>query len=277
MDPITTLVRRSPLVSFLVLTFALCWGVGAVINGTPVLAPNASFLIGALIAALTIVALSGGRAGLKDLARSAFRWRVSPIWYAVVFVVPVMIVAAVLVLVPVLGGTPPDWTKAPSLAETAMTFALFMVFPFATPIAEEIGWRGVALPRLLVGRSALVASLILGGIWALWHLPVVLSAPTIRVPIPFMLTVIPTSVLFTWIYLHTRRSVFIAILFHATLDAALGYGLVTVSPADAALVWWLVAATETVMVLVVIAVFGPNLERRPSRQADPRAAAVASA
>jgi membrane protease YdiL (CAAX protease family) len=191
-----------------------------------------------------------------------------------VFAVPVLIVGAVLVLLPVFGGTPPDWTKAPSLSETAMFFLLFMVFPFATPIAEEIGWRGVALPRLLVGRSALAASLILGVIWALWHLPVVLSAPAIRVPMPFMLTLIPTSVLFTWIFLHTRSSVFIAILFHAWSDVVLNYGLVTVSVADAALVWWLVAAGYAVVAVVVIAIFGPNLVRRPSTQADGRSPAV---
>jgi membrane protease YdiL (CAAX protease family) len=261
------LIRRSPLASFIVLAFSLCWGIGAVISGTPVLAPNGSFLIGVSIAATTIIALSGGRAALKDLLRRGFRWRVSPVWYAAVFIVPVLTTGAVLVALPLFGGTP-DWTKQPSLVSVAMVFALFMVFPFATPIAEEIGWRGLALPRLLAGRSALGASLILGVIWAVWHLPVVLSDPVMRVPAPFMITVVLTSVLYTWIFLHTRGSVFIAIVFHAWSNALLAYVGAMVSGTDAALFWWLNAAASAVATILVVAIFGPGLVRGRASQPE---------
>ena len=50
--------------------------------------------------------------------------------------------------------------------------ALLLVF--SGPIGEEIGWRGFALPRLLEKYSALSASLILGSVWAIWHLPLIL-------------------------------------------------------------------------------------------------------
>ena len=56
--------------------------------------------------------------------------------------------------------------------------------------------RSPLVPRLLAGRSAVGASLILGMIWAVWHLPVVLSDPVMRVPAPFMITVVLTSVLY---------------------------------------------------------------------------------
>jgi membrane protease YdiL (CAAX protease family) len=268
MEPITSLVRRNPLVSFLVLTFALSWGLGAILNGNGLLAPNATFILGVPIAALLVISMSEGRAGLKDLGRRIIRWRVSPRWYAVVFILPIVVLVAVLALLPLFGGSPLDWTKQPPLTSVVFMLALFMVFPFATPIAEEIGWRGLALPRLLEGRSALTASLILGLIWALWHLPVVLSAPLIRVPVPFMLAVIPLSVLTTWIFLHTRGSLFIAILLHAWFNVVLPYGFAMVAPSDAALTWWLLAAVQAVAAIIVVAIWGPSLVGRSSQHAE---------
>jgi membrane protease YdiL (CAAX protease family) len=46
---------------------------------------------------------------------------------------------------------------------------LLWIFPFG--LGEEIGWRGFALPQLQKGRSTLSATLILAGLWALWHFP----------------------------------------------------------------------------------------------------------
>src|SRR3712207_6537622 len=88
-------------------------------------------------------------------------------------------------------------------------------------MGEELGWRGYALPRLLARRSALAASLILGLLWGLWHLPTfyVLGAPQHGLPISaFLLLTMAYSVLFTWIYLHTRGSVLIATLFHSAIN-----------------------------------------------------------
>jgi membrane protease YdiL (CAAX protease family) len=277
MHAVTSLVRRSPLVSFFVLAFALSWGVGAILNGQTLLAPNASFILGAPIAALFVIGVTQGMYGFKDLGRRMINWRVSPAWYVVVFVLPVVIVVAVLGLEPFFGATPLDWSKQPPLTSIVFLFGLFMVFPLATPIAEEIGWRGLALPRLLATRSGLTASLILGVIWAVWHLPVVLNAPEVRVPIPFMLAVIPLSVLTTWVFVHTRGSMFIAILLHAWYNAVLPFGFAMVAPGDAALAWWLLAGVQTVAALIVIGIYGPSLARGTSQEASAKSAAPAAA
>ncbi len=277
MGSITALVRRDPLISYLVLAFALSWGLGAVLNGNGLLAPNASFILGVPIAALVVIVLTEGRAGLKDLGRRIVQVRAAPRWYAVVFGMPILILVAVLALLQVFAGSPLDWTKQPPLTSVLFMLGLFMVFPFATPIAEEIGWRGLALPQLLKRRSALTASLILGAIWALWHLPVVLSAPLVRVPVPFMLAVIPLSVLTTWVFVNTRGSLFVMILLHAWFNAVLPYGFAMIAPTDAALTWWLLAAVQAVAAVIVVVIWGPTLVRRPAHQADARATTAAAA
>ena len=277
MDFLRDLIRRNPLPSFVVLTFTMCWGIGALINGTPLLAPNGNFILGVPIAALFVIAMTSGRAGLKDLGRRALLWRVGLRWYLIVFGLPVLVVGLILILLPIVGAAPFDWSKMPPLVTLFAFTGLLMVLPLGTPVAEEIGWRGFALPNLLQTRSALTASLILGVIWSAWHLPVVLSDPVVRVPVPFMLAVIPLSILTTWIFVNTRSSLFIAILFHAWFDAFLAFGLAVVAPADAALIWWLLAGIQTVMAIAVVAAYGPTLMRRPAASPATAAAAVAEA
>jgi membrane protease YdiL (CAAX protease family) len=261
---VTSAVRRSPLVAFFVLTFVLCWGLGTILDGHPLLAPLGNFVSGVLIAALVVTAIADGRSGLVDLGRRLVRWRVGARWYGVVLILPIAIIGTVAALLPVLGGTPLDGTKRPDPVQTALFVAFLTIFPLGTPFGEEVAWRGFALPRLLVRRSALAASLALGVIWAVWHLPVVLADPALRTPAPFMLQVIPTSVLFTWIFLHTRGSIFIAVLFHAWLNVALASVAPMVAPHDYPLMWWLILAVQSAAAIVLVAILGPGLARPSS-------------
>jgi membrane protease YdiL (CAAX protease family) len=98
---------------------------------------------------------------------------------------------------------------------------VFFTFWFG-PLPEEVGWRGFALDRLQCRMSALTSSLLLGTIWALWHLPLFyipgtyqyeVGLGTIRFWI-FLVHFLPLSVLMTWIYNNTRRSTSSAVLVH---------------------------------------------------------------
>jgi uncharacterized protein len=139
-------------------------------------------------------------------------------------------------------------------------------------VGEELAWRGFALPRLLASYNALVASLTLGVLWALWHLPLVWTevAPLYQQPVwLLLLDTTAKSILFTWVFLHTRGSVLVAALLHATTN------LFVVSPVVAEVgsvaLMLLAALAKWILVGVVIAVAGPGLAKGPRPEALPKA------
>jgi uncharacterized protein len=98
-----------------------------------------------------------------------------------------------------------------------------MLFLFLTgPLGEELGWRGFLLPRLLQKNSALRASVILGVIWGLWHLPLYYKsweATPWKAP-NFLLGVICFSVLLAALYVGTRGNLLLCIIMHWMFNAA---------------------------------------------------------
>jgi CAAX protease family protein len=93
---------------------------------------------------------------------------------------------------------------------------------FVLAIDEEVGWRGIALPRLLEHCSVFSASLILGAVWAIFHWPLFLPGQMLTAEGTSILThsstVIVLAILYTWIYQHTRGSVLTAVLFHGAFN-----------------------------------------------------------
>lgn len=125
-----------------------------------------------------------------------------------------------------------------------------------------MGWRGYALPRLLVRRSALSASLILGVLWGAWHLPTFYVAGTPQYGLPFsaFVLLVAYSVMFTWVYLHTRGSILIATLLHGAINFSQGFFLGGINPARE---YWLLAAVYGLVAITLVAAVGPNLSRKP--------------
>lgn len=105
-------------------------------------------------------------------------------------------------------------------------FAFLLTIFILGPIPEELGWRGYALDRLQLRWSALSSSLILGFVWAIWHIPLFAIPGTYQNQmafggLPFWLFLVNpvlSSVLFTWIYNNTDRSILSAILFHFSIN-----------------------------------------------------------
>src|SRR5438046_8834702 len=100
------------------------------------------------------------------------------------------------------------------------------VFFLGGPLGEEPGWRGFALPRLQRRYGPLVGSLILGTIWAFWHLPLFWAPawnlpPTILNIVMFVVAAIAFTIVMTWVFNNTRGSLFMAVLVHTSFDTVL--------------------------------------------------------
>ena len=220
------------------------------------------------VAAFAAAALTGGRAAVGDLGRRLLRWRVAWLWYVVVLAGPAVFSLAVGGVYVLLGGS---WSAAlpPAFTMSVPSLVLFLVILTVTDgLGEEVGWRGFALPRLLRHTTALVASLILGVLWAGWHVPLIWTEGSALSGSPVWLLFINlsgTSVLFTWVFLRTRGSALLAALLHGATN------LFVVSPSpgvsgDLTLAL-LATAAKWVLVAVLLVVAGPQLTRR----ADPEA------
>jgi membrane protease YdiL (CAAX protease family) len=199
-----SVVRRRPLITFFVLAYAFSWW--------PL--PFGGFLaLGPLLGALIVLAITEGRAGLRELGSRIIRWRVGWIWYVVALGLPVAVLLITVALNVALGAGAPSLARFSPLSGIIVVFALRLVSPLDVPLGEEPGWRGFALPRLQAERSPLLATLILGVLVAAWHAPLLLPQYGLR-PLDLLATVAVTF-WYTWLFNHTGGSVLMTIVAHA--------------------------------------------------------------
>lgn len=230
------ILGRHPVVAFVALTYVISWAIwgGMVLAGLSIETTAGTILnvvatAGPSIAALILaVALGGGELGrlLGGFSLS----RVSITWALVAILLPLgMVGVAVAISVGAMGGATPVFTTA--IIGTLLAEWVRVLF-LGGPLEEELGWRGFALPRMQAQRSAFSASLMLGLIWGLWHIPLYFvsgtgQAETIAgggsgaAPMligAFVVWTMGLSVLFTWLFNVTRGSLIVAILFHASVN-----------------------------------------------------------
>jgi hypothetical protein len=243
-----SVVRRHPIIAFFVLTFVLSWWTIPLYIMS--LSPSPLFP-GPLLAALIVIPITQGWAGLRELGSRMIRWRVGWRWYAVALGIPLTAAAVAWALNVALGAPAPSLATLPPLTAVLMVFALRLVNPLDGPIGEEPGWRGVALPGLQgSGRSPLVATLILASLVALWHVPLVFAH---QLPPVGLLGPIAFAFVATWVFNHTGGSVFMILVMHAA-EGTLGLlaGTVFAGAALAQLSWIYVAVWFVVAIGLVI-------------------------
>ncbi len=215
------LFRRHPLAAFLVLTFAISW----------MFVPAGGFLpFGPLLAAMIVLPLAEGRSGLTDLGRRMIRWRVGAKWYVVAIALPLGATLVALGLNLALGAPVSGLDDLDPWYLLIAVFFLRLVNPLDGPMGEEPGWRGFALPRLQANRSPLMASLILGLIAAIWHLPLVFLPGEDLAPI-FLLGTVAITFVYTWIFNHTGGSVLMTLVAHAA-QGVIAFGALGFTGAD---------------------------------------------
>ena len=197
------------------------------------------------IAVATLVL--GGRRALADLARRITRWR-GPLWvYAAAVVVP-LVIGATTVGLTVAAGRPLHLGETESLA-TCLVYFSYAIGLFL--LTEEAGWTGVILPRLQTRMRPLAASLVLGLMWGMWHLPLLNVPGEHDHGLPFtafLVLIVPTCVVMSAFVNATRGTVLAAALFHAAFNAT--YTYIGVVGPDHTLIWTAGAVT-TVLALGV--------------------------
>jgi len=191
----------------------------------PAVTLGALGLFGPAIAEIILISRTHDKEEWRDYWQRVFDIRrIGKRWYLVIWLTfPVL--NTIALLLSVLTGSPwPEFETARNLLSEPWKILPFAVFILLYgPLPEELGWRGYALDGLQTRYNALVSSLILGLIWALWHVPLffmkgqwqhdVLKFGTLDFW-TFIFSPIFLSILFTWLYNNTNRSTLSAIIFH---------------------------------------------------------------
>jgi CAAX protease family protein len=229
-------LARYPLIFYFIIAYVGSWlvvlpylrspgGAGLLPFNWPIPFPVSAALApfaGPCLAAFIMTGVTQGSAGIRRLLRRIVLWRVGVWWYLFALVgIPAITVLGALVLPGVLAS----W-QAPA-------FSLLLTYPVSFvvsliiggPLGEEIGWRGFALPRLQRDQGPLGGSLILGLLWAFWHLPYFWMPEwgtpkgTVLDIVWFVLADIALTIVYTWVFNNTKTSLLIVILVHASNDA----------------------------------------------------------
>jgi membrane protease YdiL (CAAX protease family) len=214
------------LAGFFLLTFALTWvawltSAALAVPGTTGLfgVGGPVFLLGVFAPAFVAIVLTAqaeGRAGVGRLLARIGRWQVAGRWYlfAVGYLVAIKSTAAVIHRA-ITGAWPPFGDTPWPLMLGAILVSTWV------QAGEEVGWRGYALPRLAQRLGLGPASILLGVIWALWHLPLLFLPGTgsdgQSFPI-YLLHVTALSVAMAWLYWKTDGSLLLVMLMHGSVN-----------------------------------------------------------
>lgn len=218
-DPQQT--QKNPLIPFGLLLTGLSipfWILGAVVNtdGFPIRLPvSALMAFNPLIASLILTQKQHGRAGVTAFLRRCFDVRRIQLWYLpILFLMPtVMFVEYGLMIVM---GRP---ISDPQISLFALPI-MIAVF-FVSAVGEEGGWQGFVYEPLAERSNPAVAALVLGSLWAVWHvIPYFQGQNTLAWIFWQCVTTVGLRGLIVWFYIKTHKSIFAAILFHTSINVS---------------------------------------------------------
>ncbi len=169
---------------------------------------------GPTFAAIGALAYIGGRPALRDLWSSVIKWRISGRLYAIALLGPLAVMTVALGAMLIFA---PDALAFGDVNPLKLV-AIFVVLIFLDgPLGEEPGWRGYFLPALMQKYNAVVASLIVGLVWFLWHLPLYHADGKDLTPdflAKYLLFTLALSFMHTWLFKRSGGSVLLNVLFH---------------------------------------------------------------
>jgi membrane protease YdiL (CAAX protease family) len=226
-------MRQYPLFFFFFMAYAFSWiisipyvlSVWGILPGDYTIGFMLKQWMGPALAAIIMTGITEGKTGLLRLRQRLQQRRAGWQWYLFILLgIPVLILLGIIIqpgaLASFQGLTPRLLVSYPMY---------FVAVFFGVGLPEEIGWRGFALPRMQQRYGPLLSTLLLGVLWAFWHLlyflipdhgggPGTSFASFLTNFSIFFLMVVAISIIFTWVFNHTRGSILIASLVHAAID-----------------------------------------------------------
>jgi len=257
------IISEHPLISYFTMAFLFSWiaVLPLLLDHTLPIEPFQIFgaLAGPTLAAVIAIAVTDGKAGLGAFFKRYVQWRAGIVWWLIVLfgVLVAMTITATLIV-----GTSVAAEFVRNIGLILPTYLITLIAGIILgPLWEEPGWRGFALPRLQTQFGPLAGTLILGMLWALWHIPGYLggwlAAGT------FLALIVSTaafSIIMTWVYNNTRGSLLLMILLHSSGNAAISVGSrvlpANLSPTISAFVYggWIPAITYTFIAVALIVI-----------------------
>ncbi len=227
-------MRQHPLFSFFFMAYAFSWIVlipfilseWGFLSGDWSVAFILNAFAGPTLAAIIMINITEGKAGVLSLRRRIRQWRAGWLWYGFILLgIPALLLLGII-LQP---GALASFQGLKPLLLVSYPITYVAVFFGGGPLGEEIGWRGFALPRLQSRYGPLGGTLLLGVLWGFWHLPHFLTSAqgggpgtglaTFLTNFPiFLLLVIAIAIILTWIFNHTGGSLFTSMLAHASVN-----------------------------------------------------------
>jgi uncharacterized protein len=164
------------------------------------------------IIALVLTGIWEGRQGLRRMGRRIVQFNIGWRWY---------LAAVLIIVIATLGQIGIARLRGQSFDFSLFIKQLGSFLPLIIlgPLSEELGWRGYAQDRLERLFSPILAAVVLGFLWACWHLPLFFMVGTAQyengIPfLPFLFTLMAISIAFAWLHHHTGGSIWTAIFFH---------------------------------------------------------------
>lgn len=181
---------------------------------------------GPFVAAFLLTAIYEGWSGIKALVKRGLQVKIGWKWYLVAFLLLPLLIGMPLLVAQIAGeAIPESWALREAEGAPLPIFAViafFIIFFTGGPLQEEFGWRGYATDRLQEKFSALWTGIIMGLLWATWHLPLLFvpreESYYNRPAWGLFLTTTLVTILFTWIYNNTNRSIFATLIFHTMFN-----------------------------------------------------------
>jgi membrane protease YdiL (CAAX protease family) len=215
-----------------------------------------AMLLGPVISGIVLTVMLDGRAGLQDLFRRITGVHVSVRWYATLLLPPALVLGVLLVL-----------EKFISPVFAPNHFYLGIAFGVPAGICEEIGWMGFAFPKMRTRLSPLLAAIILGLLWGLWHLPAIdflgASVPHgkywLRFFFAFTIAMTAMRVIIAWLYVNTG-SVWLAQLMHVSSTGALVVFSPRVGPGEEVMWYFAYGCLLWLLVTIIVSLTGRQLQ-----------------